>query len=673
VDALTVETQYWHTYDGLGRNVQTKQVAGNGDGGAVLATTNTLYHGDRTTVIPPDGGTATTSLTDARGNTTAIRQHHAPTAESSYDTTGYQYTPRGELEKVSDPAGNSWTYRHDQLGRQVEADDPDKGTTTTVYDDRGQVNSTTDARGIKLVSVYDGIGRQTELRESSPTGALRAEWTYDTVSGAKGHLAASTRYVDGEAYTNKVVAYDRQYRVLRSSVTVPASEGALAGTYLSLTTFNVSGTVQGVGFPKAGALPSSGVVFTYEDETLRPIALSGDQGLKATTSYSLTGKPQQYELSDSGGMKTWATNTYESGTQRLATSRVDRENVPGVDQHNTFGYDAAGNVLSVADVSRSGTDTQCFDYDFARRLTTAWTEGDTACSVQPSGGAVGGPAPYWHSYTYDKAGNRLTETQHDTGGDTAKDTERTYAYPAPGSPRPHSLTSVTSTGPTGTAQDSFTYDGAGNTATRAPGSSAASRDPYEVLVFSKTAGFRHDSIDEGITALMELRAENEFQVTATEDATAFVGRTHDATAHLGTTWQRTDEWYNYRTSPRAGAHVLASLDESSYSGGTMNGDHPIAWCKEYAGAARSSRMPRRTSGAICSAASAGPRAPPDIPCDIRQAPGYAGRTRAGGPSGVRVLPARQGRVERRCRLCHPRSRNSWPMTHRRTHRPHRPQ
>ncbi|WP_217133816.1 lectin [Streptomyces sp. AC558_RSS880] len=188
----------------------------------------------------------------------------------------------------------------------------------------------------------------------------------------------------------------------------------------------------------------------------------------------------------------------------------------------------------------------------------------------------------------------------------------------------------------------------------------AAADPaYEILVFSRTAGFRHSSIDEGITALRDLGAANNFTVTATEDPAAFttanlaryrtvvflsttgdvlgpaqqtafeqylgtgggyVGihaaadteydwpfyeglagalfqshpaiqpatvevedRAHDATAHLAGTWQRTDEWYNYRTNPRTTAHVLASLDESSYSGGSMSGDHPIAWCKEYAG------------------------------------------------------------------------------------------
>jgi type 1 glutamine amidotransferase len=54
---------------------------------------------------------------------------------------------------------------------------------------------------------------------------------------------------------------------------------------------------------------------------------------------------------------------------------------------------------------------------------------------------------------------------------------------------------------------------------------------------------------------------------------------HPATAHFGDTWQHTDELYNYRTNPRSTAHVLATLDESTYSGGTMGADHPISWCK----------------------------------------------------------------------------------------------
>ncbi|MFJ1600426.1 ThuA domain-containing protein [Streptomyces sp. NPDC088261] len=188
-----------------------------------------------------------------------------------------------------------------------------------------------------------------------------------------------------------------------------------------------------------------------------------------------------------------------------------------------------------------------------------------------------------------------------------------------------------------------------------PAATAQAADPaYKVLVFSKTAGFRHDSIPAGTQAIRDLGAANNFTVTATEDSNAFTTanlagykavvflsttgdvlnatqqsafqsyvdggggylgihaaadteydwpqyeqiagawfkshpaiqqatlRTEDranaATSHLGQTWSRTDEWYNYRTNPRNNVKVLQNLDEGSYSGGEMSGDHPITWC-----------------------------------------------------------------------------------------------
>ena len=53
-----------------------------------------------------------------------------------------------------------------------------------------------------------------------------------------------------------------------------------------------------------------------------------------------------------------------------------------------------------------------------------------------------------------------------------------------------------------------------------------------------------------------------------------------STKGLPKRWVRTDEWYNFIESPRGKVRVLASLDESTYRGGTMGGDHPIAWCKQ---------------------------------------------------------------------------------------------
>ncbi len=150
---------------------------------------------------------------------------------------------------------------------------------------------------------------------------------------------------------------------------------------------------------------------------------------------------------------------------------------------------------------------------------------------------------------------------------------------------------------------------------------------FHALVFSKTVGFRHDSIPTGIQAIQNLGLAHDFEVTATEDASVFseqglagfdviiflnttgdvlsddqqeamegflesgkgfvgihsaadteydwgwyeqvVGaffdnhpaiqqaelfvedRVHPATAHLPARWDRTDEWYAFRSNPGA--------------------------------------------------------------------------------------------------------------------------
>ena len=64
-----------------------------------------------------------------------------------------------------------------------------------------------------------------------------------------------------------------------------------------------------------------------------------------------------------------------------------------------------------------------------------------------------------------------------------------------------------------------------------------------------------------------------------QEATVRVERqSHPSTQMLPSKWQRRDEWYNFRSNPRDSVRVLLTLDESTYEGGTMGNDHPIAWC-----------------------------------------------------------------------------------------------
>ncbi len=82
--------------------------------------------------------------------------------------------------------------------------------------------------------------------------------------------------------------------------------------------------------------------------------------------------------------------------------------------------------------------------------------------------------------------------------------------------------------PVGAAQDNRQTAGAGSaatvsaaTATRPHRQQDEPAAPFVVLVFSKTAGFRHDSIPDGILAIEELGRLHGFRTEASEDAAIF--------------------------------------------------------------------------------------------------------------------------------------------------------
>lgn len=64
-----------------------------------------------------------------------------------------------------------------------------------------------------------------------------------------------------------------------------------------------------------------------------------------------------------------------------------------------------------------------------------------------------------------------------------------------------------------------------------------------------------------------------------------VAASHPATGSLPSTFDWTDEWYNFQTNPAGDPDttVLITIDESTYSGGTMGDPHPISWVREFGG------------------------------------------------------------------------------------------
>ena len=122
------------------------------------------------------------------------------------------------------------------------------------------------------------------------------------------------------------------------------------------------------------------------------------------------------------------------------------------------------------------------------------------------------------SYSWDLDGDGTDDT-------TAQNPTFTYATPGSYSPRVR-------------VSDQF-----GGTATRTFTLSVLSTegDPnarFRILIFSKTAGFRHSSIDEGIAAVKLLGQQNNFQVDAIEESSLFTDEVlakYDGVMWLSTT------------------------------------------------------------------------------------------------------------------------------------------
>ncbi|MEQ4305106.1 RHS repeat-associated core domain-containing protein [Plantactinospora sp. B6F1] len=425
--------------------------------------TTTTYGGNWMAVDPPAGQTATREVYDGLHRVVELHQFVGGAPTGLYEVTRYGYDKAGNLATVTDPAGNVWRNSYDLRGRKTRTEDPDTGTSTSSYDHEGRVTSTTDGRGRTLAHTYDALGRKTGTYEGSTGGAKLAEWSYDTAPGGRGLVAGATRHAGGHAYRTEVLGYDGAGRPTGNALVLPAAEGALAGRYETRFEYNAGGQVTATHLPGAGDLPAETLRHGYGAGVLSlPTTLdTSSTTLVASTAYTELGELRALSL---GAAPVQVTREfgYETDTRRQA-SAVTRTKAGGTETTVSsvgYSYDASGNVTRIADTAVA--DTQCFRSDYLRRLTEAWTPASGDCGTPPSVASLGGPALYWHSYRYDNVGNRTSETFRSAGGDTV----RSYTYPAAGSPQPHTVRSVTTTGPGGSRTDTYAHDADGNTTVR---------------------------------------------------------------------------------------------------------------------------------------------------------------------------------------------------------------
>jgi len=105
-------------------------------------------------------------------------------APSGCAVTSYGYDEQDHLDLVTDAEANTTTYSYSDRDLLISEVSPVSGTTTHRYDDHGQLVETTDARNVTVSRELDVLGRI--LAVNHPAGTPDTTFSYDTSPAACG-------------------------------------------------------------------------------------------------------------------------------------------------------------------------------------------------------------------------------------------------------------------------------------------------------------------------------------------------------------------------------------------------------------------------------------------------------------------------------------------------------
>lgn len=525
-NAGQIPAQTVNTYDGQGRVT----AAAFYSLGVPQWQTSTSYPGmDQTNTTSPAGGTPTEVVTNSAGQPAQSIKDYSSTANA--DPTTYTYTPLGQIASLADANGNTWSYTYNLLGQEITATDPrttagagstNPGTFSYSYDGNGNLTKSTDPNGTVLTYQYDALDRRiNEYNDTSGTPVPLDSWTFDKTplnggpSNALGYLTSNTSYdSSGAAFTQAITGYNTGYEVTGTSLSIPSDQGALAtGTssnqYTTSTAYTPrTGLAEYTSYSADGGLPAETVQNTYDEAGM--LTQFGDSNdYLDNISYDPTGQILSTTFGPFGTQLV-QDYTYDASTGRQLQSITNLQTLSSAADTTSYTYDPSGNITSVSDAQNTGgTQTQCFTYNGLDQLAAAWTDtggtqtaaapsvfGLGGCkNTSPSAATIGGPAPYWESYTYDLLGDRTSETTYNTSLPASQDTvanatTQEIQYPggnlsnspssnAPSTPQSQADTaaSIVTASPAGSATTTPAYNADGQLTSQAVTSNNGSAPP----------------------------------------------------------------------------------------------------------------------------------------------------------------------------------------------------
>ncbi|GAA3320475.1 RHS repeat-associated core domain-containing protein [Arthrobacter ramosus] len=453
-DGTAVPSSDRYGYDGAGR-LTTDAALAYGNSNAPLWTTNITYTGADTTTTTTTPGTiagndsATATIVNAAGKTVSRQLFHGTTPTGTPDTTSYSYDALGRMTSMTDTAGNQWSWAFDTAGRQTTANDPDTGTTTTSYDASGRVAATTDGAGNLTSYAYDALDRTTGT-SVTPQGGTAHTLTTSTYDGEKkGQPSSATRF-NGPNYdqqvTTAVSGYNAAYQPATTTTTLPGGLTGYAGDYTTTRAYTSTGNIATEATPAIGGLSAETITNNFDDFENPSAITTGTDTIAGAFDYTEFNQLAGFQQFDANYTSNTADTTglnktqfnWDATTGRLARQSSTNQSKGAIADLGVtnYTYTASGKLSSREQLypSRPGApdDYQCYSYDYASRLSAAWTAAAKNCNTAPTPAStsvpgLGGPAPYAQTYAYTPAGDRSQVKRFDNAGNLAA-TEN-YAYP----------------------------------------------------------------------------------------------------------------------------------------------------------------------------------------------------------------------------------------------------
>ena len=300
------------------------------------------------------------------------------------NVTKYNYDTTGNLTKVTPPAPQGTTsYTYDALSRVTSVTDPRGKVTKYAYDVRDRQTTITFANGSTLAKTYYPNGL---VQYDSDSFAGTKQFEYDTL----GH---TTRQIGALAGLNQKYSYDAAGNILAFEDT----SGVTTNTY------NAANELANQREP-GGVCPTSGNPAANSGCTLFEYNANGAEtrrvfpaGAQMVTSKDKAGRTTQVQAKNASGNVTadvaysYAKDGKDTTAIQTRTS-VKEEGIP------------AGAVTA-------------YQYDSMKRLEIAEEK-------------VNGNTNAMWAYSYDAAGNRLSQIRAGNTGGTQPDTATDYRYNA---------------------------------------------------------------------------------------------------------------------------------------------------------------------------------------------------------------------------------------------------